>query len=68
MSTTATPDKRGLIIGVGVGVVLGILVLLGGMISVCMTLIVKYRRRTPPAIVEPLALVDWVDPQTQKGT
>ena len=67
MSTTDTPDERGLIIGVGVGVVLGILVLLGVMTSVGIALIVKCRRN-PPEIVEPLALGDWVDPQTQKGT
>ena len=68
VSTMGTPDKHGLFIGVGVGVVLGILVLLGGMTSVGMALIVKYRRRNPQEIIEPLALDDWVDPQTQKGT
>ena len=67
---TSTPDRRGLYIGIGVGVTLGILVFGGGVIIVAVVLIVNKLRKNPPAgeIEAPLAMGDWVDPQTQKGT
>ena len=66
---TSTPDRRRLYIGIGVGVTSGILVFGGGVI-VAVVLIVNRLRKNPPAreIEAPLAMGDWVDPQTQKGT
>lgn len=72
-TTTSTPDNHGLNnIGIGVAVALGILTLIGGVIIVvAVALIVNKLRKKPPVRGEneaPLALGNWVDPQTQKGT